>query len=177
MVLTAKDDSSGITTTEYGLDGGPLKAYTGPIAVASPGDHTLAYRSIDGDGAVETTKQLSFTVVAPAPKGSVCVKPRLKVRLVNPLRHKHGVAILRQGQAYRYAGRLTCGGKPAPKGTAVWISTVAKGQSSSRPGVTVNGREDRHPAALRRQADRRLLLRRRRRLREGQDANRHHPRR
>jgi len=136
VALTAKDDSSGIKATEYGLDGGPLKDYTGPITVASLGDHTLAYRSIDGAGAVETTKHLSFTVVAP---GSVCAKPRLKARVVHPLRHKHGVAILRQGRAYRYAGRLTCGGKPAPKGTMVSISTIKKGRSSSRPGVTVNG--------------------------------------
>ncbi len=138
IALTAEDDSSGIKTTEYGLDGGPLETYTGPIAVASPGDHTLDYRSIDGAGAVEMTKHLSFTVVA-APKGSVCVKPRLKVRLVHPFRHRHGVAILRQGRAYRYTGRLTCGGKPAPKGTVVSISTVAKHHTSRRPGVTVNG--------------------------------------
>ena len=136
VALTAKDDSSGIKATEYGLDGGPLKAYTGPITVTSLGNHTVDYRSIDGAGAVETTKHLSFTVVAPA---SVCVKPRLKVRLVHPLRHRHGVAILRQGRAYRYTGRLTCGGKPAPKGTVVSISTVAKHHTSRRPGVTVNG--------------------------------------
>ena len=35
IALTAKDDSSGIKMTEYGLDGGPLKTYTGPITVAS----------------------------------------------------------------------------------------------------------------------------------------------
>jgi hypothetical protein len=138
VALTAKDDSSGIKATEYGLDGGPLKAYTGPITVASLGDHRLDYRSIDGAGAVETTKHLSFTVVAPTP-GSPCAKPRLKVRLVHPLRHKHGVAILRQGRVYRYAGRLTCGGKPAPKGTVISISTITKGHSSRRAGVAVNG--------------------------------------
>jgi hypothetical protein len=139
VVLTAKDDNSGIKTTEYGLDGGPLKAYAGPITVASLGDHTLDYRSIDGAGAVETTKHLSFTVVAPGAKGSACAKPRLKVRLVHPLQRRHGVAILRQGRAYRYTGRLTCGGKPAPKGTVVSISTVTKGHSSRRPGVAVGG--------------------------------------
>jgi hypothetical protein len=137
VVLTAKDDNSGIAAIEYGLDGGPLQAYTGPITVASLGDHTLGYRSVDGAGAIETTKHLSFTVVAPAPKGSVCAKPRLEVRLVHPLQRRHGVAILRQGRAYRYAGRLTCGGKPAPKGTVVSISTVTKGHSSRRSGVAV----------------------------------------
>jgi peptidase M1-like protein len=135
VVLTAKDDSSGIKATEYGLDGGPLQAYTGPITVASLGDHTLDYRSVDGDGAVETTKHLSFTVVAP--KGSVCAKPRIKARVVHPLQSRHGVAILRQGRAYRYEGRLTCGGKSAPKGTEVSVSIVTKGHSSRQPGVAV----------------------------------------
>jgi hypothetical protein len=140
VVLTAKDDSSGIAAIEYGLDGSPLGAYAGPITVASLGDHTLDYRSVDGDGAVETTKHLSFTVVAPEGTpagGSACARPKLQVRLVNPLDRRHGVAILREGRAYRYAGRLTCGGKSAPKGTVVSISTLSKGHSSRRPGVAV----------------------------------------
>jgi hypothetical protein len=136
VVLTATDDSSGIASTDYALDGGSFQPYTGPITVGSPGEHTVAYRSTDRDGAVETAKQLSFTEVA-AP-GPVCVRPRLKVRVVHPLGHRHGVAILQKGRAYRYEGRLTCGGKSAPKGTVVAVSTVTKGHSSRRPGVAVS---------------------------------------
>jgi hypothetical protein len=139
VALTAKDDSSGVAKTEYGIDGGPLQAYNGPIAVSTLGDHTVDFRSTDGDGAVEATKHVSFTVVAPTKPAPPCAKPRLQVRLVHPLRHKHGVAILRQGKAYRYTGRLTCGGKPAPKGTVVSIATVTKGKAANRPGVSVNG--------------------------------------
>jgi hypothetical protein len=141
VVLTAKDDSSGIKVTEYALDGGPLRPYTGPVTVATLGDHTVDFRSIDGDGAVEATKHASFTEVAPTKEGPppTCAKPGLKVRVVHPLRTKHGVAILRQGQAYHYAGRLTCDGKSAPKGTVVSISVVTKGKASTRPGVAVNG--------------------------------------
>ncbi len=137
VVLTAKDDSAGIASTEYALDGGPFQAYGGPVTVAALGDHTLAYRSTDRDGAVETAKQLTFTVVAPA--GSVCARPRLKVRVIHPLRHRHGVAVLRKGRAYRYEGHLTCGSgrHPAPKGTVVGISTVTKGHTSHRHGVAV----------------------------------------
>jgi hypothetical protein len=136
VVLTAKDDSSGIASTEYGLDGGPLQAYAGPITVASLGAHTLAFRSTDGNGAVESIKHVSFTVVA-SPSVPVCGRPRLKVRVVHPLHNRHGVAILRKGQAYRYTGRLTCAGKSAPKGTVVSVSTVTKGRTAQRPGVVV----------------------------------------
>jgi hypothetical protein len=135
VVLTAKDDSAGIASTEYRLDGGPFQGYAGPVTVATLGDHTVAYRSTDRDGAVETAKHVSFTEVAPPT--TVCGRPRLKVRVVRPLRHRHGVAILRKGRAYRYEGRLTCKGKSAPKGTVVGISTVTKGHTSRRPGVAV----------------------------------------
>lgn len=137
VVLTAKDDSAGIASTEYALDGGPFQAYGGPVTVASLGDHTLAYRSTDGDGAVETAKHLSFTVVAPEVKGPACARPHLQVRVVHPIRRRHGVAILRQGRAYRYVGRLSCGTKSAPKGTPIAVSIVTKGHGSRRPGVAV----------------------------------------
>jgi hypothetical protein len=141
VVLTAKGDGSGIKATEYALDGGPLRAYGGPITVGALGVHTLDYRSVAGSGATEATKHLSFTVVAPPKEGKppVCAKPRLTARLVHPLRSKHGVAILRRGKAYRYVGRLSCGGKQAPKGTVVSIAIKSKGKSSQRPGVAVNG--------------------------------------
>ncbi|HJZ35201.1 MAG TPA: M1 family aminopeptidase, partial [Solirubrobacterales bacterium] len=64
-VVLAATGVSGIAKTEYALDGGAFQAYAGPITVATPGDHTLAYRSTDGDGLVETAKELAFTVVAP----------------------------------------------------------------------------------------------------------------
>jgi hypothetical protein len=137
VVLTAKGDASGIKVTEYALDGGSLRAYGGPITVSALGNHTLDYRSISGNGAVEATKHLSFTVVAKAP---VCAKPKLTLRVVHPLGKKHGVEVLRKGKAYRYAGRLTCGGKAAPKGTVVSITTKSKGKSSKRPGIAVNGK-------------------------------------
>jgi hypothetical protein len=135
VVLTATDDGAGVASTEYALDGGPFQAYAGPVTVAALGDHTLAYRSTDRDGAVETAKRLAFTV-APA-SGSACTRPRLQVRVVHPFARRHGVVILRKGRAYRYAGRLTCGGKPAPTGTVVTVSTVTTGRSSHRHRVTV----------------------------------------
>jgi hypothetical protein len=155
VILSATAGPSGVADTEYALDGGPFQAYTGAITVAATGDHTLAYRSTDGNGLGETAKQLSFTVVAPPEAGkstaegakevapatpaaaSACAKPALQVRVMRPLRRQGGVAILRQGQAYTYEGRLTCGGKPAPAGTVVGVSVLTKGKSARRPGVAV----------------------------------------
>jgi hypothetical protein len=163
VVLTATDDGTGIASTEYALDGGSFQTYTGPVTVDALGDHTVGYRSTDRDGAVETAKQIAFTVVAPptpetpetpttpttptapeppaapAPPAptAVCARPQLEVRVLNPLARHDEVAILRKGKAYRYAGRLTCGGQPAPAGTAIAISTVVKGRSAQGSGVTV----------------------------------------
>jgi Peptidase family M1 domain len=165
VVLTATDASSGVASTEYALDGGSFQPYTGPITVAALGKHTVNYLSTSRHGAVETAKQLSFTVVEPEkvepviekvetvvekvvpgpekpappsqPAPSACAQPGLEVQVLNPLRRQGGVAILRSGRAYRYVGHLTCGGQPAPVGTVVGISSVAKGKSSSRPGVAV----------------------------------------
>jgi Peptidase family M1 domain len=65
VALTATDDGAGIASTQYRLDGGPFQTYTGPISVTALGEHTIGYLSTDRDGAIETVKELSFTVVAP----------------------------------------------------------------------------------------------------------------
>lgn len=160
VVLTATDDGAGIASTEYALDGGSFEEYTGPITVDALGDHTVEYMSTDRDGAAETPKEVSFTVVAPptpetpktpetpttpetpatptAPaRTSACAQPQLEVKVMNPISRREGVTTLRKGKVYRYAGRLTCGGAPAPAGTAIAISTVVKGRSSQGSGVTV----------------------------------------
>ncbi len=175
VILTATDDSSGVASTEYALDGGSFQGYSGPIAVSALGKHELEFRSTDGDGAVETSKKLTFTVVAPKPVEPVvetviekvetvvekpvpvpgptvtvpgptvvekpapaCASPSLAVSVQRPLRREKGVAILRTGKVYRYTGTLTCGGQPAPEGTAVGISSVAAGKSTSHSGVAVD---------------------------------------
>jgi hypothetical protein len=88
VVLSATDDGAGIATIEYALDGAPFQTYEGPVTVAALGDHTLSYRAMDGDGALETIKQLSFTVVAPEkvePVIEKVVEPVIeKVEVVKP---------------------------------------------------------------------------------------------
>jgi len=64
--LSATDaGGTGVETTEYRLDGGPLKTYTQPFHVSSEGDHTIEYFSTDGAGNVEDTKTLVFTIAMP----------------------------------------------------------------------------------------------------------------
>ncbi|HEX5609481.1 MAG TPA: M1 family aminopeptidase [Solirubrobacterales bacterium] len=144
VALTATDDAAGVASTEYRIDGGGFQAYAGPFTVSALGNHTVEYRSTDRDGAIETAKQVSFTIAA-APiakaKEPVCAKPQLAMAVKKPLRTKKGVVTLRKGKAYRYTGSLTCevDGKraPAPEGTAISISTVKGGKTTRQPGVAV----------------------------------------
>jgi hypothetical protein len=153
VVLTATDDSGTVASTEYSLDDSAFQAYEGPVEVAALGTHIVEYRSTDRDGAVEATRKVTFTIVAPpvpapavaappvvAPR-QVCAQPRLSVAIVKPLREQKGAAIVLKGRAYRFTGRLTCsvGGKraAAPEGTAVSISSIANGRTSRQPGVAV----------------------------------------
>ena len=49
MTLTGTDNAggAGIDKTEYRIDGGAFTTYTAPIAVATDGNHTIEYRSVD----------------------------------------------------------------------------------------------------------------------------------
>jgi Peptidase family M1 domain len=144
VALTARDDLAGVAGTEYRVDGGGFQPYAGPFTVSGLGAHKVEYRSTDREGAVETTKQVEFTIAAaPAPKAKepVCAQPRLTVAVTKPLRKVKGVVTLLKGKAYRYTGSLSCevAGKraPAPEGTAIAVSTVKGGKTTRQPGIAV----------------------------------------
>ncbi|HEX6447368.1 MAG TPA: Ig-like domain repeat protein [Streptosporangiales bacterium] len=65
VTVTATDTDSGVDTVEYALDSDAFKAYTTPLSVTEPGDHTVKYRATDKAGNTSTTKSVSFTVAAP----------------------------------------------------------------------------------------------------------------
>nr|WP_152992321.1 ThuA domain-containing protein [Nonomuraea pusilla] len=73
VTLTAADEAggSGVDRTEYQIDGGAWTAYTAPVVVSGDGSHTLAYRSADKAGNVETAKTLAVKVDATAPMTTV----------------------------------------------------------------------------------------------------------
>src|SRR5690606_28340491 len=64
--LTATDDASGVESVEYDLDGAGWAAYTEPLVVTEPGEHTLVYRATDAAGNVSEESVTTFTVVADA---------------------------------------------------------------------------------------------------------------
>jgi regulation of enolase protein 1 (concanavalin A-like superfamily) len=62
VTLAATDATSGVVSTEYSLDGGPWTAYTQPVDVSGDGTHTVAYRSADRAGNVETEKAATLKI-------------------------------------------------------------------------------------------------------------------
>ncbi|HEY0454682.1 OmpL47-type beta-barrel domain-containing protein [Actinophytocola sp.] len=62
--LTATDDSSGVDSVEYQLDGAAWTTYTAPVVVSSVGAHTLHYRATDVAGNTSPEGMVNFTVVA-----------------------------------------------------------------------------------------------------------------
>lgn len=62
ITLSATDSTSGVSTTNYRLDGGGWTAYTAPIVVSSQGSHTLDYSSVDLAGNTETTNSVTFKI-------------------------------------------------------------------------------------------------------------------
>ncbi|WP_166848302.1 OmpL47-type beta-barrel domain-containing protein [Isoptericola sp. BMS4] len=63
VTLAATDDESGVDTVEYDLDGAGFAAYTDPVVVTAPGEHTLGYRATDAAGNVSEAGSVTFTVV------------------------------------------------------------------------------------------------------------------
>nr|WP_233520407.1 chitobiase/beta-hexosaminidase C-terminal domain-containing protein [Prauserella sp. PE36] len=61
--LTAHDAESGVDSVEYSLDGGEFTAYTGPVVVSAPGEHTVSYRATDNSGNTSEPGSVTFTVV------------------------------------------------------------------------------------------------------------------
>ncbi|MFG2054443.1 OmpL47-type beta-barrel domain-containing protein [Micromonospora sp. NPDC048930] len=67
VTLAASDSGSGVDRVEYSLDGQPYAAYSAPVVVGQPGQHTVSYRATDKAGNTSSAQQVSFTVVEPAP--------------------------------------------------------------------------------------------------------------
>ncbi len=65
--FAGKDAFSGMRSTYYRLDGGKKTRYTGPIAIATSGDHQLAYWSVDKAGNAEPSRTLGVKVDVSAP--------------------------------------------------------------------------------------------------------------
>lgn len=62
--LTASDAASGVQSTSYLLDGGPVTTYTEPIAPPGLGPHTIRFWSADAAGNAEVEQTVSFELVS-----------------------------------------------------------------------------------------------------------------
>lgn len=69
VTVTATDAESGVATIEYALDTGGWTAYAAPVAVRTPGAHTVRYRATDTAGNSSTEQSATFTVVADGTDG------------------------------------------------------------------------------------------------------------
>ena len=62
VTLNATDNTSGVDSTEYNLDGTGWIEYTTPFTVSEDGEHNVQYRSVDKAGNIESTNSASFKI-------------------------------------------------------------------------------------------------------------------
>lgn len=60
--LTATDDLSKLDYTEYRINNGSYRKYTGPISIPQEGPHSIVYRSIDKAGNVEVDRVYNVVI-------------------------------------------------------------------------------------------------------------------
>ena len=69
VTVTATDTESGVASVEYSLDGGAFAAYTAPVTVSTPGQHTVQFRATDEAGNTSNPQSVAFAVVDAARPG------------------------------------------------------------------------------------------------------------
>jgi parallel beta-helix repeat protein len=67
VIFNAVDDSAGVATTKYSLDGGAWTTYTGAFFVTGDAVHTIWYYSVDKVGNMESVKEASLKIDQTAP--------------------------------------------------------------------------------------------------------------
>jgi hypothetical protein len=70
VTVTAADAGSGVRGIEVAEPGGDWVVYSAPLAIRTPGSHTVRYRASDMAGNVSAEKTVTFTVVAA--QGDAC---------------------------------------------------------------------------------------------------------
>jgi hypothetical protein len=75
FTLNASDGGSGVARTLYTIDGAEQHTYASAVTIATPGDHTVTYWSVDKSGNEETHKQAHVKVDGSAPETSLALQP------------------------------------------------------------------------------------------------------
>jgi len=74
--LSSADNTSGIATTEYSIDGGTTwLLYTNSFSITNEGVTTVKYHSTDNAGNVETAKNITVQIDKTAPTTSASINP------------------------------------------------------------------------------------------------------
>ncbi|MEO9322192.1 alpha-L-rhamnosidase C-terminal domain-containing protein [Nocardioides sp. C4-1] len=81
LEVTAVDDVDATPTVRAGLDGAPLADYTGPVAVATDGEHTLRYTATDAAGNTSSEQSLTVKLDTNKPVPSFGAFPAGNIRL------------------------------------------------------------------------------------------------
>ncbi|NEW09306.1 endonuclease [Paenibacillus sp. SYP-B3998] len=69
--LTASDNSAGVVTTQYTLNGGTAVTYTAPVSIPAEGTNTIQYFSTDAAGNVEVPRSLQVKLDKTAPSATL----------------------------------------------------------------------------------------------------------
>ncbi|GAB7025284.1 OmpL47-type beta-barrel domain-containing protein [Geotalea toluenoxydans] len=87
ITLAATDNSSGVKTIEYSIDGAPFVTYGEPfnLAAYADGSHTITYRSSDNLGIVEVAKQLSLVLDKTTPTTAIESSDTLRQGVTNTI--------------------------------------------------------------------------------------------
>jgi hypothetical protein len=65
VTLSANDNLSGVASTTYRIDRGPVITYTAPFTIVTIGTHSITYISTDNAGNVEPTHLATITLTTP----------------------------------------------------------------------------------------------------------------
>jgi hypothetical protein len=97
VTLSADDAGSGVFATYFRINDGPVRTYSGPIAMFDQGANVVQYWSVDWAGNVESAHRAAFVVfAAPAGNGTPSTPS-------TPASVKHGVAFTTFGCIAKHA--------------------------------------------------------------------------
>ncbi|SEN69737.1 TolB family protein [Lihuaxuella thermophila] len=82
--LSATDNESGVSKTEYRINGGAWTSYSEPFVLSNEGTNTVEYRSTDQAGNIEQTKSIQVKIDKTAPVLNV----QLNRTILRPANHR-----------------------------------------------------------------------------------------
>ncbi len=75
VTLTATAGVSGVAHTYYTVDNGVLRLYAGPFAVATQGNNTLTFYTVDNNGLKESVNTMTFGINSTTPTLTITATP------------------------------------------------------------------------------------------------------